>query len=77
MPRRRKEENEEIEVNVEVEAPKVSANKVNLTVWSIISGIRWDRLAGFKHFVKSKGWTEKTIDEWNEALGEFNNREVG
>lgn len=45
-------------------------------VFEKISGRKWDRMAGFKNYVKRETLGPRTVKEWHKALQEFLNMPV-
>lgn len=44
---------------------------VNVKVFSQISGIKWDQLAAFQHYVKAERIHRLTIPEWHDLYKTF------
>ncbi len=49
---------------------------VSLLVFRAVSGVKWDQLAGFLRYAKTKGMGPRAIPEWHDAYKAFLARPV-
>lgn len=51
--------------------------RVKLEVWCQLSGIKWDKLAGFKYLARKAKLGPLTVPEWRAEWAKYRTRPVG
>lgn len=51
--------------------------RVKLEVWCRLSGIKWDKLAGFKYLIRKAKLGPLTVPQWWEEWAKYQRRPVG
>lgn len=57
--------------------PDKPAAYVRLEVFCRLTGLKWDRTAGFKHWAKKRRLGPMTVSDWWVKLKEFQSKPVG